>query len=249
MSSMKEFGKTIWEVAKLTGIPQRKLKYFTERDIMRPSQKSESGYWLYSEKDIQVVQTISLLQNLGCSIQNIRDFLTAPFSRWQEDLEQQIHRLTKEKDGLENRLFLAEFLRYLDHMQISVDTFDINDYSSNYSEGTAWGQDAFRWKTGKRDSLCRFLYEQFSEAAPGGPLHELSALADRPPDDPAVQAQVRQLCAALWLHHALSPAHTLLMFRLIHTLSGMEPILNALLGRDGAVQFITEALQAYCMQL
>lgn len=134
-------------------------------------------------------------------------------------------------------------------MQISVDTFDINDYSSNYSEGTAWGQDAFRWKTGKRDSLCRFLYEQFSEAAPGGPLHELSALADRPPDDPAVQAQIRQLCAALWLHHALSPAHTLLMFRLIHTLSGMEPILNALLGRDGAVQFITEALQAYCMQL
>lgn len=156
MSSMKEFGKTIGEVAKLTGIPQRKLKYFTERNIMQPSQKSESGYWLYSEKDIQVVQTILLLQNLGCSIPNIRDFLTAPFSRWQEDLEQQIHRLTKEKDDLENQLFLAEFLRYLDHMQISVDTFDINDYSTNYSRGPLGGRMLFAGRPGKETLYAAF---------------------------------------------------------------------------------------------
>ena len=65
MSSTKMVGKTIGEVEKFTGIPRRTLKYFIERDIMHPSCKSESGYWLYTEEDVRITQIIALLRNLG----------------------------------------------------------------------------------------------------------------------------------------------------------------------------------------
>ena len=52
MSGKKATGKTIGEVEKLTGIPKRELKYFIEQRLVQPSQKSESGYWLYSNEDI-----------------------------------------------------------------------------------------------------------------------------------------------------------------------------------------------------
>lgn len=45
MDGSKAIGKTIGEVEKLTGIPKRELKYFMEQDIMRPSQRTQSGYW------------------------------------------------------------------------------------------------------------------------------------------------------------------------------------------------------------
>lgn len=48
MSGTNATGETIGEVERITGIPKRELKYYMEQGIMRPSQKSESGYWLYS---------------------------------------------------------------------------------------------------------------------------------------------------------------------------------------------------------
>ena len=64
MNGLKAKGKTIGEVEKLTGIPKRKLKYFLEQRLVQPSQKSESGYWLYSDEDMKRVQLVSLCQKL-----------------------------------------------------------------------------------------------------------------------------------------------------------------------------------------
>lgn len=249
MSSTKMVGKTIGEVEKFTGFPRRTLKYFIERDIMHPSCKSESGYWLYTEEDVRITQIIALLRNLGYSDKNIRIFLAAPFSQWREDLEQQIIRLAEKKDRVENQLFLAELLLYLDHINVSATAFDTSKYSPDYSEGIAWSEDTFRWKVGKKESFCRFLHKLFQEAKLGSPLYELSTLTDRSPNDSTVQKQSHQLCSILRQRNALSPAQILLMFRLVHTLSGMEPILNSLLEQEGIVQFITDALQTYCEQL
>lgn len=55
MSGANAQEKTIGEVEKITNISKRGLKYFIEQDIIRPSQKSESGYWLYSEDGIRRV--------------------------------------------------------------------------------------------------------------------------------------------------------------------------------------------------
>ncbi len=64
MDGKNATGKTIGEVEKLTGIPKRELKYYIEQRIMRPSQRTDNGYWLYSEEDIQKARLASLCRSL-----------------------------------------------------------------------------------------------------------------------------------------------------------------------------------------
>lgn len=233
MGSTKNIGKTIGEVEKLTGIPKRKLKYMIERDLMQPSQRSDTGFWLYSGQDIQTARTISLLQQLGYSEKSIRSTLTVSASQWSESLEQQITQLTEKRNHIEDQLFLAELLRYRGNATYIPESFSAD---GNHPSG---------WATGEKEALCQFLYQTFSEAEPGTPLHDLSCPPDTPPDDPAIQAQIRKLCDLFGQHKTISPSQLLLILRLAHTLSGLVPILDALLGSEGSVQRITAALQYY----
>ena len=78
-----------------------------ERNLMQPSRRSETSFWLYSKQDIQTVRTISLLQQLGYSENSIRSILAAPASQWPESLEQQITQLIEKRNHIEDQLFLA----------------------------------------------------------------------------------------------------------------------------------------------
>ena len=233
MGSTKAIGKTIGEVEKLTGIPKRKLKYMIERNLMRPYQRSETGFWLYNEKDIQTVRAITLLQQLDYSEKSICALLAAPSSQWSKNLERQISQLAENRNCVEDQLFLAEHLRYRNHMQADAAAFSP-------------AGDSVAWKPGEKEALCHFLYQTFSEAEPKTPLHDLSLLTDRSPDDPVVQEQLQRLCHLLWQRKALSPEQFLLILRLAHTLSGLIPVLDALLGTEGAVQCIIATMQCYC---
>lgn len=85
MDGRKAIGKTIGEVEKLTGIPKRELKYYIEQKIMRPSQRTESGYWAYNDEDIQKAQLIALCRDLDLSVKAIRTILADPATHWQEE--------------------------------------------------------------------------------------------------------------------------------------------------------------------
>lgn len=112
MSGTNATGKTIGEVERITGIPKRELKYYLEQGLMRPSQKSESGYWLYGAEDIRQARLTRLCRELGFPVQAIRGILADPAHRWPEELERQILRLTDRRDRADAQLALAESLRH-----------------------------------------------------------------------------------------------------------------------------------------
>jgi len=112
MSGLRATGKTIGEVEKLTGIPKRELKYYIEQKLMRPSQRTEVGYWLYSDEDIQRVRLASLCRELDFPVSEIRAVLADPSRRWLEALERQILRLADKKRRTEAQLARAEALRH-----------------------------------------------------------------------------------------------------------------------------------------
>ncbi len=97
MSGMKATRKTIGEVEMLTGIPKWELKYYIEQKLMRPSQRTEVGYWLYSDEDIQRVRLTSLCRELDFPARSIRAILADPSRRWPEALERQVLRLADKK--------------------------------------------------------------------------------------------------------------------------------------------------------
>ena len=111
MNGTKATGKTIGEVEKITGIPKRELKYYIEQHIMRPSQRTESGYWAYSGEDVQKARLTALCRNLDLPVKAIRAILADPASHWQEELERQIVRLTDRLDRTEAQLCLARHLQ------------------------------------------------------------------------------------------------------------------------------------------
>lgn len=130
MNGMKATGKTIGEVEKITGIPKRELKYYIEQSIMRPSQRTESGYWSYSGEDIQRARLTALCRSLNLPVRAIRTILADPASHWQEELERQIVRLTNRLDRTEAQLSLARRLQNhgaWESLQIYCDTLAEED--------------------------------------------------------------------------------------------------------------------------
>ena len=111
MNGTKATGKTIGEVEKLTGIPKRELKYYIEQHIMRPSQRTESGYWAYSGEDIQRARLAALCRDLDLPVRAIRAVLADPAAHWREELERQIVRLTNRQGRTEVQLCLAQRLQ------------------------------------------------------------------------------------------------------------------------------------------
>lgn len=111
MNTTKSAVKTVGEVEKLTGIPRRKIKYFIERGIFVPSEKSESGYWLYSDMDVEQIQVIALYKELDWPDEVLKTML-AGHDFWQlEELDRQICRLSEKYRLSENRLLAARYLR------------------------------------------------------------------------------------------------------------------------------------------
>jgi len=122
MSGANTTEMTIGEVEKHTGISKRELKYYIEQGIMRLSRKSESGHWLYSEDDIRRARLAAMCRDLGFPVRHIRVILAGPTLCWTEELEQQTARLAEELNQAQNRLILAQSLKYLSVWN-AVDTY------------------------------------------------------------------------------------------------------------------------------
>ena len=75
---MKEHMGQTWKVGKLakaTGITVRTLHHYEEIGLIEPSSRTESGHRVYSEKDIQRLQQVLSLRQLGFPLEDIRKCL------------------------------------------------------------------------------------------------------------------------------------------------------------------------------
>jgi DNA-binding transcriptional MerR regulator len=59
------------EFAKLAGITKKTLRYYDEKNILKPSLLSDSGARYYTNKDLGRLQQILLLKYLGFSLNDI----------------------------------------------------------------------------------------------------------------------------------------------------------------------------------
>lgn len=66
---------TIGEIAKICNVTVRTVQYYHERGILIPSDFSEGGRRIYSEKDLKRLKLICLLRNIGLSIDDIKNIL------------------------------------------------------------------------------------------------------------------------------------------------------------------------------
>ncbi len=63
------------EFAKLAGVTVRTLHHYDHIGLLKPSRRTESGYRLYSDRDLARLEQIVVLKFLGLPLSQIRDLL------------------------------------------------------------------------------------------------------------------------------------------------------------------------------
>ena len=74
---------TTGELAKKCNVSVRTIQYYDERGILVPTDLTEGGRRLFSEKDVATLETICFLRDLDISIKDIAEILEADESQKQ----------------------------------------------------------------------------------------------------------------------------------------------------------------------
>ena len=131
----------IGALAKKTGLTVRTLHYYEEIGVLVASSRSEKGYRLYGREEIERLQKILLLQQLGFSLEEIGNLLDNPDFSLSHVVDLHVEHL-EERLGLQEKLLarlksLSEHLR--GNKEISIDEFILTIevtvmYEKYYSE-------------------------------------------------------------------------------------------------------------------
>ncbi|WCN37044.1 MerR family transcriptional regulator [Aneurinibacillus uraniidurans] len=105
----------IEDVARKTGLTKRALRYYEELGLITPSTRSDGGYRMYTDADIdQIIHVKNLRDLLGVSLSEIKEHV---------DLEQQVATLrtvyfsAKDQQKVEESLCLLTQLETTIHKQ------------------------------------------------------------------------------------------------------------------------------------
>lgn len=112
----------IGEVADRLGVSPRTIKYYEEIGLLIPGERSPGGFRLYGEPDVERLQRILRLKDMGFSLAAIREFISvrdaareatreAVLHETTEHLEAREHELTSRIEKLRQDLESAEDLR------------------------------------------------------------------------------------------------------------------------------------------
>ncbi|MGB4369697.1 MAG: MerR family transcriptional regulator [Caldicoprobacterales bacterium] len=69
---------TVNELSKLAGVSTRTIRYYDEIGILKPSRINSSGYRIYGQKEIDLLQQILFYRELGVSLSKIKEIIYDP---------------------------------------------------------------------------------------------------------------------------------------------------------------------------
>lgn len=250
---------TIGEVAKITGIEKRTLKYYVERKIIVPSRKKVEGgkeYWLYNDTDILKIRQIALYRELGYSADNIRKMISTPNFDWRKVLDEQIVELKKKKRHFENLIFAAEMIRYVNESEEEQVTFDISDFDNDIDRFaiSTFSCDGEELTSQSLEKIEKDLVENVNlteifkqERLLFDRLSDIKNSMSYPPDSTEMQESLANLFAYLGPmlpQENLSFHDVLFGYRLISNLS-LDRIVDMLFSHEDATEYFSKALEKY----
>ncbi|GGD84398.1 MerR family transcriptional regulator [Paenibacillus nasutitermitis] len=69
---------TVQKLGKLAGISTRTLRYYDEIGILKPARINSSGYRIYGQEEVDLLQQILFFRELGFPLDKIGEIVTAP---------------------------------------------------------------------------------------------------------------------------------------------------------------------------
>ena len=187
---------TVNEVSKLTGVSVRALQYYDKIGLLKPTEYTASGYRLYDDTALEMLQQILLFKELEFPLKEIKEILSRPDYDRGKALEQQITLLTMKKEHLENLIEFARGIKLVGVRTMDFTVFDTKKIDEYARQAKAqWGQsDAYKEFEQKakgrskeeEQAVAKGLMQLFAE------FGKLKA-AKAQPDSANVQSQVGKL--------------------------------------------------------
>ncbi len=78
LSGGEKMEYTIQKLGQLAGISTRTLRYYDEIGILKPARINSSGYRIYGQKEVDLLQQILFYRALDIELDTIKKIITAP---------------------------------------------------------------------------------------------------------------------------------------------------------------------------
>lgn len=238
---------TVNEVSKLTGVSIRTLQYYDKIGLLKPTGYSESGYRLYDDTALEMLQQILLFRELEFPLKEIKEIISEPDFDRNKALEEQITLLTMKKEHLENLINFARGIKFIGVKKMDFSVFDtkrIDEYARQVKG--QWGE-TNEYKEFEEKSKSRskeeekIVMERFVKL-----FVEFGKLKDMKPEDANVQIYVKELQD--YITHNFYKCSKDILFYLGQMYDGggefTTNIDNA--AGEGTAGFVAEAIRIYC---
>src|SRR4051812_10460098 len=92
---------TVQKLGSLAGVSTRTLRYYDEIGILKPARINSSGYRIYGQAEVDLLQQILFYRELGVGLDSIKEIVTAPSFDGAKALREHREKLLEKKQQLE----------------------------------------------------------------------------------------------------------------------------------------------------
>lgn len=99
---------TVSQLAQLSGVSGRTLRYYDQIGLLKPARINSSGYRIYGQKEVDLLQQILFYRELDVSLEEIMEIINKPTFHEMIALKNHYNKLKKKRDRLDKILATIE---------------------------------------------------------------------------------------------------------------------------------------------
>lgn len=115
--------KSVKDVAEITGLSIRTLRYYDEIGLLKPTQLTEAGYRLYDNKALETLQEIMFFKEMEIPLVDIKKIMENP------DYDKEQALLTHKKFLISKRNRLNGIIELIDDVMKGVNTMSFEAFN------------------------------------------------------------------------------------------------------------------------
>lgn len=92
---------TVQKLSRLAGVSTRTLRYYDEIGILKPARINSSGYRIYGEEEIDILQQILFYKELGINLDAVKSILKDPSFNKLNSLKEHHNKLLEKRNQLD----------------------------------------------------------------------------------------------------------------------------------------------------
>lgn len=92
---------TVQKLGRMAGVSTRTLRYYDEIGILKPARINSSGYRIYGQKEVDLLQQILFYRELGVNLESIKEIITDPSFDETKALREHREKLLEKKEQLD----------------------------------------------------------------------------------------------------------------------------------------------------